>query len=137
MVLFYYWTNMLRLVIFRKKATIRQTQQLFAMIFTVCKDTVLVNILMLMLIVCSASEKLTYLIGGYAPNGPSVFYQSFNATFSTYLTAAIRQNPKYPSISFKTVPVDFQSTYALADAGKLDFVFTQPSLFSCSVSCRY
>ena len=98
--------------------------------FSLKRKTIILSVIV-MLLDASASEKIAYIVGGFAPNGPTVFYQSFNSTFSTYLTAAVQQNPRYASVSFQTIALNFQSTYSLLDANQLDFVFMQPSLFSC------
>ena len=78
-----------------------------------------------------SSNDKAYLIGGFAQNGAAQFYKSFNSTFATYLTAAVQQNPNYASVTFSVVAVEYIDTYSLLEAGQLDFVYTQPSLFSC------
>jgi hypothetical protein len=58
-----------------------------------------------------AEAKDKYVVGGLAITGAARLFQQFNATFSTYLTVALRQNPKYANISFTLVALDFYSTF--------------------------
>ena len=52
-----------------------------------------------------------YVVGGLAITGAASLFQQFNSTFSTYLTAALRQIPKYENVSFTLVALDFYSTF--------------------------
>jgi hypothetical protein len=58
-----------------------------------------------------ADAKDNYVVGGLAITGAARLFQQFNSTFSTYLTAALRQNPRYENISFTLVSLDFYSTF--------------------------
>jgi hypothetical protein len=61
----------------------------------------------------SAYSKDQYTIGGLAITGSVRLFQQWNSTFSTYLTIALRQNPKFANITFKLVSLDFYSTFTL------------------------
>ena len=41
-----------------------------------------------------AEGKNQYIVGGLAITGAAKLFQQFNSTFATYLTLAVRQNPK-------------------------------------------
>jgi hypothetical protein len=57
--------------------------------------------------------KVRFVVGGLAITGAPKLFQQWNATFSTYLTIALRQNPKFANISFKLVALDFYSTFSM------------------------
>jgi hypothetical protein len=107
-----------------------------------------------------AYSKDQYVIGGLAITGSVRLFQQWNSTFSTYLTLALRQNPKFANISFKLVSLDFYSTFTMVcsslfgvfsinrkscsvflifvyccfvqvEQNAIDFVYTNPSIYSC------
>ena len=102
-----------------------------------------------------AEGKNQYIVGGLAITGAAKLFQQFNSTFATYLTLAVRQNPKYQNISFQLISLDFYSTFDLVschnflqthaiqskhlvvcpfdqvEQGAIDFVYTNPSIYSC------
>ena len=58
-----------------------------------------------------ANTKDQYIVGGLAITGSVKLFQQWNSTFSTYLTLALRQNPRFANITFKLVSLDFYSTF--------------------------
>lgn len=81
-----------------------------------------------------ASETLVCRIGVLAIRGREVALKDFNATFSTYLSAAVGQNIYNSSISFELVPIEFRKGDNPVEEFRpelVDFVFTNPSMYSC------
>jgi hypothetical protein len=73
----------------------------------------MLRLLAILSLASTAQAKDQYIVGGLAITGPANLFSQFNATFSTYLTLALRQIPKYENISFKLIALDFYSTFTL------------------------
>jgi hypothetical protein len=73
----------------------------------------MLQMLVVLSLVSIAQGKDQYVVGGLAITGAANLFSQFNATFSTYLTLALRQIPKYENISFKLIALDFYSTFTL------------------------
>jgi hypothetical protein len=67
----------------------------------------------LLVITTPTYSKDEYIVGGLAITGSVRLFQQWNSTFSTYLTLALRQNPKFANITFKLVSLDFYSTFTM------------------------
>mmetsp|Transcript_51963 Transcript_51963/g.108521 ORF Transcript_51963/g.108521 Transcript_51963/m.108521 type:complete len:1378 (-) Transcript_51963:103-4236(-) len=92
---------------------------------------ILAFVLAILFIFEPAYTKDQYTIGGLAITGSVRLFQQWNSTFSTYLTLALRQNPKFANITFKLVSLDFYSTFTMVEQNAIDFVYTNPSIYSC------
>lgn len=67
-------------------------------------------------------------MGVLVNRGVETAFNEFNATFGVYLTASAGQRFD-PPIRFEMEPVKFNTVYN--DASKVDFMFLNPSAFSC------
>jgi ABC-type phosphate/phosphonate transport system substrate-binding protein len=75
-------------------------------------------------------HKETYKVGVLAIRGFDDAYAEFNATFSDYLTATAGQRFD-PPIRFEMVALDFETLFIDTSAGMVDFIYVNPSAFSC------
>mmetsp|Transcript_2625 Transcript_2625/g.5009 ORF Transcript_2625/g.5009 Transcript_2625/m.5009 type:complete len:197 (+) Transcript_2625:364-954(+) len=77
-----------------------------------------------------ASKHLKYKIGVLAHRGESVAYFQFNKTFSDYLTYTAGQRFD-PPLEFEMVPLDYVKMFSDTEDAVVDFLFVNPSAFSC------
>ncbi|GAB5364379.1 hypothetical protein AAMO2058_000965100 [Amorphochlora amoebiformis] len=76
------------------------------------------------------ASKEVWKIGGLAIRGPTDFHARFSPTFSTYLTETV--GPQFnPPIRFESIALDFSSTFTQVEQASVDFIYTNPSAFSC------
>lgn len=75
-----------------------------------------------------------YIVGGLAITGSAKLFQQWNSTFATYLTAALRQSPKYANITFKLVSLDFYSTFTMVISVLCSYDF---QLCSVTTGCSF
>eukprot|EP00281_Chroomonas_sp_CCMP1168_P019235 CAMPEP_0206225022 /NCGR_PEP_ID=MMETSP0047_2-20121206/7333_1 /ASSEMBLY_ACC=CAM_ASM_000192 /TAXON_ID=195065 /ORGANISM="Chroomonas mesostigmatica_cf, Strain CCMP1168" /LENGTH=693 /DNA_ID=CAMNT_0053648009 /DNA_START=65 /DNA_END=2143 /DNA_ORIENTATION=+ len=77
--------------------------------------------------------KTKYVVGGLAFNGPEILYKEMTETFQTHLNQVV--GPRFdPPLEFELVALDFTSTFTTVDDGTIDFIYTNPSLYSCAES---
>ena len=70
----------------------------------------------------------TIRIGGLAIRGFADFMTRFSPTFATYLNETV--GARY-NITFEAVPMNFEDTFDFVENRKIDFIYTNPSAFSC------
>jgi ABC-type phosphate/phosphonate transport system substrate-binding protein len=75
-------------------------------------------------------HKETYTVGVLAIRGLEEAYTEFNKTFSEYLTATAGQRFD-PPIRFEMRALDFVALFNDTSAGLVDFIYVNPSAFSC------
>ena len=76
--------------------------------------------------------KTTYTIGVLAIRGDEAAYEEFNTTFNTYLTEAVgKQRFTNPSIEFVMKPLNFLTLFTDTETSQVDFIYVNPSAFSC------
>lgn len=75
-------------------------------------------------------HKPVYKVGVLAIRGFQAAYTEFNRTFVDYLTATVGQRYD-PPISFELKPLNFISLFADTQAANVDFIYVNPSAFSC------
>jgi len=71
-----------------------------------------------------------YKVGVLAIRGFEAAYNEFNQTFGDYLTATAGQRFD-PPVKFELKPLDFMSLFTDTAGGLVDFVYANPSAFSC------
>ena len=76
------------------------------------------------------STKDVYRVGVLANTGFDAAYSDFNSTFSDYLTATAGARFD-PPIRFEMKPLDYQLLFTDTEAGVVDFIYVNPSAFSC------
>jgi hypothetical protein len=64
---------------------------------------------------------------GLAIKGSDVLFEQWSATFTTFLSNALADK----GYTFELVPLDFSTTYTAVENQEVDFVHTNPSIFSC------
>jgi hypothetical protein len=74
--------------------------------------------------------KQVWTVGVLAIRGEADAYDKFNSTFATYLTATAGQRFD-PPIEFRMKPLDFVNVFTDSEQGLVDFIYVNPSLFSC------
>lgn len=75
-------------------------------------------------------HKSTYTVGVLAIRGFEAAYQEFNKTFSDYLTVTAGQRFD-PPVAFEMKPLNFISLIEDTEASLVDFIYVNPSAFSC------
>jgi hypothetical protein len=75
-------------------------------------------------------HKPVYQVGVLAIRGFEAAYNEFNRTFVDYLTATVGQRYD-PPISFELKPLNFISLFADTETANVDFIYVNPSAFSC------
>lgn len=79
------------------------------------------------------TNKEVYKVGVLADRGVDAAFNEFNVTFSDYLTASV--GAKFdPPIRFELKPLDFISLFTDVEEKNVDFIYTNPSAFSCIAS---
>lgn len=71
-----------------------------------------------------------YKIGVLAIRGFDAAYEEFNRTFVDYLTATAGQRFD-PPLAFELKPLNFRSLFTDTAAAMVDFIYVNPSAFSC------
>ena len=88
--------------------------------------------------VCSAklnpripgTHKELYKVGVLAIRGFDAAYKEFNTTFSSYLTATVGASFD-PPIRFELKPLNFNLLFTDTEASEVDFIYVNPSAYSC------
>mmetsp|Transcript_24363 Transcript_24363/g.54895 ORF Transcript_24363/g.54895 Transcript_24363/m.54895 type:complete len:1195 (-) Transcript_24363:108-3692(-) len=78
----------------------------------------------------SSVTQTSYTVGVLAIRGFPAAYQEFNLTFGEYLNRKLR-DVFHPKINFTMVPLDFTTLYTWVESKKVDFVYVNPSAYSC------
>ncbi|CAM9971356.1 unnamed protein product, partial [Choristocarpus tenellus] len=73
----------------------------------------------------------TYQIGGLAITGKPEFLADMAPTFSEYLNNTVG---KKFGVNFETVPLDFDDIEGAVTNGTIDFLYSNPSSYSCKNS---
>jgi len=74
--------------------------------------------------------KTDYRIGGLAINGKEALERQMGRTFRDYMTREV--GPLFnPPLTFDMISLDFVTTYSLVESAEIDFVYTNPSIYSC------
>ena len=74
--------------------------------------------------------KRVYTVGVLAIRGPDAAYSEFNSTFASYLTATAGRRFD-PPISFEMKALNFLTVFSDAEESLVDFIYVNPSAFSC------
>jgi hypothetical protein len=74
--------------------------------------------------------KRVWTVGVLAIRGEAEAHEEFNSTFATYLTATAGQRFD-PPIEFRMKPLDFMNVFSDSEQGLVDFIYVNPSAFSC------
>ena len=77
-----------------------------------------------------ARHKRVYKVGDFAIRGFDAAYSEFNRTYVDYLTATAGQRFD-PPLAFELKPLNFGSIFTDTAAGLVDFIYANPSAFSC------
>lgn len=77
-----------------------------------------------------ARQKETYYVGVYAPSGVDTAFREFNLTFETYLNEAVGKRFD-PNIQFKMKASENPLLDWLDRDEEIDFMYTDPGIFSC------
>lgn len=75
-------------------------------------------------------EKRVWTVGVLAIRGFEAAYKEFNQTFNDYLTATAGQRFD-PPIQFELKPLNFLTLFSDSEAGLVDFIYVNPSAYSC------
>jgi len=78
----------------------------------------------------SSDLKRVWTVGVLAIRGFEAAYKEFNNTFAHYLTATAGQRFD-PPVEFQLKPLNFLSLFEDSAAGNVDFIYVNPSAFSC------
>jgi hypothetical protein len=76
------------------------------------------------------ANKRVWTVGVLAHRGEAEAYEEFNNTFAAYLTATAGQRFD-PPIEFQLKPLDYLTVFSDAENGLVDFIYANPSAFSC------
>jgi len=77
--------------------------------------------------------KQVYRVGVLADRGVDAAFKEFNVTFADYLTATT--GAKFdPPIQFELKPLDFIGLFSDVEEENVDFIYANPSAFSCIAS---
>ena len=79
---------------------------------------------------CSARDQGVVVVGGVPLGTSENFLSLWKPTFEKYLTDTVGSN-RSPPLQFSLVPVSLTSIFDAVETGKLDFVYANPSLYSC------
>ncbi|GAB5363215.1 hypothetical protein AAMO2058_000864500 [Amorphochlora amoebiformis] len=74
--------------------------------------------------------KQNWKIGGLAIRGGKEFIEHFKPTFVDFLTERVSPLFSHP-ITFEIIPYNFSSIYTAVENKEVDFIFINPSIFSC------
>lgn len=75
-------------------------------------------------------KKRVWTVGVLAIRGHDSAYEEFNNTFATYLTATAGRRFE-PPIEFRMKPLNFLNVFSDSEEGLVDFIYVNPSAFSC------
>eukprot|EP00522_Entomoneis_paludosa_P009886 CAMPEP_0172454726 /NCGR_PEP_ID=MMETSP1065-20121228/11634_1 /TAXON_ID=265537 /ORGANISM="Amphiprora paludosa, Strain CCMP125" /LENGTH=1107 /DNA_ID=CAMNT_0013207105 /DNA_START=52 /DNA_END=3375 /DNA_ORIENTATION=+ len=75
-------------------------------------------------------EKQVWTVGVLAIRGFEAAYREFNTTFADYLTATAGQRFD-PPIEFQLKPLNFLTLFEDSEQGNVDFIYVNPSAYSC------
>ena len=75
-------------------------------------------------------HKQVYTVGVLAIRGFDDAYAGFNRTFNDYLTATAGQRFD-PPIQFEMIPLNFISLFTSTESSAVDFIYVNPSAYSC------
>jgi len=75
-------------------------------------------------------KKREFTVGVLAIRGFEAAYNEFNTTFQDYLTATAGQQFD-PPITFRMEPLNFLTLFSSADQATVDFIYLNPSAYSC------
>jgi ABC-type phosphate/phosphonate transport system substrate-binding protein len=75
-------------------------------------------------------HKTLYTVGVLAIRGVEAAYDEFNKTFTDYLTLTAGQRFD-PPVQFEIKPLNFLSLFSDTEASLVDFLYVNPSAFSC------
>ena len=78
----------------------------------------------------SIHKKQVYTVGVLAIRGVDAAYNEFNTTFNQYLTATVGQSFDLP-IQFEMKPLNFLSLFSDTQERNVDFIYVNPSAYSC------
>ena len=78
-----------------------------------------------------STKKTTYTIGVLAIRGDEAAYNEFNVTFNKYLTEAVGKQRFTTPIEFVMKPLNFLTLFTDTEASNVDFIYVNPSAFSC------
>ena len=78
----------------------------------------------------SIHKKQVYTVGVLAIRGVDAAYNEFNTTFNQYLTATAGQSFDLP-IQFEMKPLNFLSLFSDTADRNVDFIYVNPSAYSC------
>ena len=76
------------------------------------------------------TQKQVYRVGVLAIRGRENAYKEFNKTFSDYLTATVGSRFD-PPIAFELKPLNFVTLFSDVEEKMVDFIYVNPSAFSC------
>lgn len=75
-------------------------------------------------------HQLVYTVGVLAIRGNEAAFKEFNSTFADYLTATAGQRFD-PPVRFQLKPLNFVQLFTDTEATLVDFIYVNPSAFSC------
>ena len=75
-------------------------------------------------------RKGIYRVGVLAIRGFEAAFEEFNSTFSDFLSASAGASFD-PPIRFEVKPLDFNSIFKAAEVSEVDFIYVNPSAYSC------
>jgi hypothetical protein len=94
------------------------------------KKNYLLIVLGLCLKISSVSGNEHVIIGGVPLGSSSEFLRLWRPTFEAYLSEIV--GIKYsPPIRFSLITLTLSTAFDMVEAGKVNFVYSNPSLFSC------
>ena len=69
-------------------------------------------------------------VGVLPIRGPADAFKEFNETFATYLTCEMKCRYS-PPVTFEMVPITFKSIFSSVLSTAVDFIYVNPSAYSC------
>jgi len=75
-------------------------------------------------------HKTKYTVGVLAIRGPDAAFREFNSTFHDYLTATAGARFDQP-VQFEMKPLNFRTLFTDTEANLVDFIYVNPSAYSC------
>ncbi|KAG7373606.1 signal transduction histidine kinase [Nitzschia inconspicua] len=75
-------------------------------------------------------RKTTFTIGVLAVRGQAEAFAQYNATWNTYLTATAGRRFD-PPVSFEMKPLNFNSFFTASESATVDFIYVNPTAYSC------
>jgi hypothetical protein len=100
------------------------------MISQIKSTDVLIIFLLLLSSAEAANSSLQVIVGAVPTSAEAEFLVAWGPTFEGFLNEEVGKHIIHP-VSFSLVVLNLSSAFDLISNGKIDFIFANPSLYSC------